>query len=181
MQDVTDTQTPLLPSLAKTDHLLSLLTQPRHLDAISRRVKLLLVDLDRAASARRTLPGQTPNLSSSPEKQPTSLSLSALEYNQLQTLFNLLPRIDPLLPILDPLLTRLKSLQGLHAESADVAEGLRKLQSGRKGLDEERGELGTVVEEVQKGIEEAVGGIEKNWKSLETRLEALDKRIKDLA
>jgi nuclear migration protein JNM1 len=179
--DRTNIQTPLLPSLEKTDHLLSLLTQPRHLDAISRRVKLLLVDLDRAASARRTLPGQTPNLSSSPEKQPTSLSLSALEYNQLQTLFNILPRIDPLLPILDPLLTRLKSLQTLHAESGEVAEGLRKLQSTQKGHDEEGKELREVVDNVQKGIGEAVGGIEKNWKSLETRLEALDKRIKDLA
>jgi len=176
-----DYQAPLLPSLAKTDHLLSLLTQPRHLDAISRRVKLLLVDLDRAATARRTVPGQTPNLSSSPEKQPTSISLSAMEYNQLQTLFNVLPRIDPLLPILDPLLTRLKSLQSLHAESGEVADGLRKLQSTQKGNEEERSELKEVVENVQKGIEEAVGGIEKNWKSLESRLEALDKRIKDLA
>lgn len=79
------------------------------------------------------------------------------------------------------MLTRLKSLQTLHAESGEVAEGLRKLQSTQKGHDEEGRELREVVDNVQKGIGEAVSGIEKNWKSLETRLEALDKRIKDLA
>jgi nuclear migration protein JNM1 len=104
-----------------------------------------------------------------------------MEYSQLQNLFNILPRLDPLLPILDPLLTRLKSLQSLHAESGEVAEGLKKLQSTQKGHDEERRELKEVVDNVQKGIGEAVGGIERNWKSLETRLESLDKRIKDLA
>lgn len=173
-------QTPLLPSLARSDHLLSLFTQPRHLDAISRRVKLLLVDLDRAATASRRNVHQTPNLGSSPEKQPSTITLSQLEHGQLQELFNILPRLDPLLPILDPLLTRLRSLQGLHAEAGEVAEGLKRLQAEKKDQTEETADMRRVVDEVQKGITEAAGGIEKNWKSLEARLGDLDERIKRL-
>lgn len=177
---LTFSQTPLLPSLARSDHLLSLFTQPRHLDAISRRVKLLLVDLDRAATASRRNTHATPNLSSSPEKQSSSITLSQLEYNQLQQLFSVLPRLDPLLPILDPLLMRLKSLQTLHAEAGEMAEGLKRLQSEKRDQQEETGDMRRVVGEVQSGLTEAAGGIERNWKSLESRLSDLDTRIKAL-
>lgn len=170
----------MLPSLARSDHLLSLFTQPRHLDAISRRVKLLLVDLDRAATASRRNPHTTPNLGSSPEKQPSTLSLSQAEYGQLQQLFGILPRLDPLLPIVDPLLTRLRSLQSLHAEAGEMAEGLKRLQTEKKDSSEETAEMREVVDEVQKGMSEAAVSIEKNWKSLEARLSELNGRIKGL-
>lgn len=169
-----------MPSLARNDHLLSLLTQPRNLDAISRRVKLLLVDLDRAATASRRNPHATPNLGSSPEKQSSSITLSQIEYTQLQQLFGILPRLDPLLPILDPLLTRLKSLQTLHAEAGEMAEGLKRLQGEKKDQSDETRDMRRVVDEVQKGLTDAAGGIEKNWKSLESRLSDLDTRISAL-
>lgn len=46
---------PILHSLSKLDHQLSLLSQPRHLDSISRRVKVLVTDLERVHEARRKL------------------------------------------------------------------------------------------------------------------------------
>lgn len=157
-----------------------MLTQPRNLDAISRRVKLLLVDLDRAATASRRNLHATPNLGSSPEKQPSTITLSHIEYTQLQQLFGILPRLDPLFPILDPLLTRLKSLQTLHAEAGEVAEGLKRLQAEKRDQTEDSNDMRRVVDEVQKGLSDAAGGIEKNWKSLESRLSDLDTRINAL-
>ncbi len=162
---------PLVPTLGKLDHLLTLLTQPRHLDAITRRVKLLLVDLDRVAAASRSrLP------TSQPEKG-SNVTLSQAEYTELQTLFSLLPRLDPLLPILPPLLARLKSLSGLHAEASEVAEGLRRLQADDRRAVEEKGDLEAVVKRVQEGLMDAAKGIERNWEGLEVRMRGLEGRI----
>ncbi|KAK8865614.1 hypothetical protein IAR55_000758 [Kwoniella newhampshirensis] len=170
---------PLMSTLNKHDHLLALLTQPRHLDAISRRVKLLLVDLDRAASSsasRRPLAA----VAGQHEKGSSEVVLTPTEYDSLQSLFNLLPRLDPLLPILPPLLARLRSLSGLHAEASDISEGLRKLQSkDKKGIEEVK-EMEEVVRSVQGGLGEAAQGIKKNWEGLEGRLSGLEKRLKDL-
>ncbi|ADV21359.1 dynactin 2 [Cryptococcus gattii E566] len=175
------TSSPLVPTLNKHDHLLTLLTQPRHLDAISRRVKLLLVDLDRAAAAsRRTGPGGAAIPQQSSEKAFTNLSLTQGEYTQLQSLFSILPRLDPLLPILTPLLARLRSLSALHSEASEIAVSLQGLQSRDKKNAEEIKELEEVVKSVQTGLDDAIGVIKKNWEGLENRMKGLEQRLKDV-
>lgn len=160
----------------RLDHILSLLTQPRHLDAISRRVKLLLVDMDRAAAAAKRNPTST----TSPDKTPSSVTLSPTEHAQLDSLFALLPRLDPLLPIIPPLLNRLQSLSGLHAEAADVMDGLRRLQSDEGDSAEEIRDLQRLASSVQDGLTESVKGIERNWTGIEARLTSLEERLKSL-
>lgn len=167
---------PLLATLARQDHLLTLLTQPRQLDAISRKVKLLLVDLDRAAAASRRA-GQPSGASDRPA--PT-VTLSAEEHASLQSLFAILPRLDPLVPILDPLLARLRSLAGLHAEAAEVADSLRKLQSEDKRSTEEITELQALVKAVQEGLADSAQSVERNWQGLDARMKSLDERIRKL-
>ncbi|OXC70854.1 hypothetical protein AYX13_00270 [Cryptococcus neoformans] len=175
------TLSPLVPTLNKHDHLLTLLTQPRHLDAISRRVKLLLVDLDRAAAAsRRTGPSGVAAPQQSSEKAVTNLSLTQGEYTQLQSLFSILPRLDPLLPILTPLLARLRSLSALHSEASEIAVSLRGLQSRDKKNAEEIKELEEVVRSVQTGLDDAITAIKKNWEGLEKRMMGLEQRLKDV-
>lgn len=44
-----------MQTLSRLDHLLTLLTQPRHLDSISRRVKVLVSELERLHESRRKL------------------------------------------------------------------------------------------------------------------------------
>ena len=168
-----------MTTLSKLDHLLALLTQPRHLDAISRRVKLLLVDLDRAAAAARRQ-GPSSTITQPPSGDKSSVSVSSTDYTSLQSLFSLLPRLDPLIPILPPLLARLRSLAGLHAAADQVADGLARLQDTEKKDAEEVKELLGVVENVQKGLDGAGGSIVKNWEALEVRMRDLEERLKKL-
>lgn len=163
-------------SLTRLDHLLTILTQPRHLDSISRRVKLLLVDLDRATASSRRVGLAT--ASDKPATTPTGLSPTDQE--ALQRLFTLLPRLDPLIPSIPPLLNRLRSLSSLHAESFGIAADLRDLQASDKSVSEEERSLQSIVSGVQKGLSEASGGIAKNWESLNGRLQALEVRLQSL-
>ncbi|KAL7423570.1 hypothetical protein Q5752_001150 [Cryptotrichosporon argae] len=193
-----DQASPLLPTLARLDHLASLLSQPRHLDAISRRVKLLLVELDRAAaasaSATRRAPS-TPALGADRDRKggagggggreagssAGALALSPAEHASLDHVFALLPRLDPLLPILAPLLNRLKSLATLHAEAGATTDALRKLQTGKRRVADEVNELRDVVDGLRMGVEESARGVERNWDAVEQRIKALDERIKALS
>ncbi|WAR58962.1 hypothetical protein PtB15_10B303 [Puccinia triticina] len=135
---------PLLVTIAKLEHQLSLLTQPRHLDSISRRVKVIVTDLERVHEARRKLTDSRPlsialasgiTVVTHNQQQPGSSALANVPgviapapdrapplppdaLHKLDRLYSLLPRLDPLLPLVPHLLSRLRSLAHLHA-SAD--------------------------------------------------------------
>ncbi|OAV89019.1 hypothetical protein PTTG_28843 [Puccinia triticina 1-1 BBBD Race 1] len=126
------------------EHQLSLLTQPRHLDSISRRVKVIVTDLERVHEARRKLTDSRPlsialasgiTVVTHNQQQPGSSALANVPgviapapdrapplppdaLHKLDRLYSLLPRLDPLLPLVPHLLSRLRSLAHLHA-SAD--------------------------------------------------------------
>lgn len=170
----TKSQISLSDTLGRLDHFMNLLTQPRHLDSVARRVKVLLADLDRAAASRR------PGAPTSPATTGTA-TLSLADLERLQSLFALLPRLDPLLPVIPPLLTRLRSLSTLHAESISIAEDLRELQSSDRAVGEEERELQAIVSGVQKGMLDATASIGKNWESLQSRLDKLDEKLNKLS
>lgn len=173
-----DNQIPvsLMESLSRLDNLLNVLTQPRHLDGISRRVKMLLNDLERAgASARRNA-----GAGSSPEKAAPS-ALSQTDQDTLQDLFALLPRLDPLIPTIPPLITRLRSLSQLHAEALSIAADLRELQSSSADVSDEERELNAIVKSVHIGFTEAATGIQKNWEALQGRIQGLEGRLERLS
>lgn len=190
---------PLLSTLQKLEHQLHLLTQPRHLDTISRRVKVLVTDLERVHEARRkigdTRPlnvalssgitistgaiGQLPQPSTSagslPVEQQQPLPPDALQ--KIDGLFTLLPRIDPLIPLAPHILTRLKSLATLHSSSQtfsrdlqDVEQRVEELKSSETLLSELLSGLGDSLEKNQ----ELVKG---NLESLQARLANLDSRL----
>ncbi|GAA5850454.1 hypothetical protein JCM8547_001880 [Rhodosporidiobolus lusitaniae] len=191
---------PLLQTLTRLDHLLTLLTQPRHLDSISRRVKVLVSDLERIHESRRKLGDTrplnvalsggmtlttggaegklTPRASLGASTTGTSSSSSAVQLppdalQKIDALFTLLPRLDPLLPLAPRLLTRLQSLGVLHASAASFGENL-------SGLKDEVDRLG----EGEKGLREVLEGLEtsvrENEKTVRGNLESLGKRVEEV-
>lgn len=194
-------------------HLLTLLTQPRHLDSISRRVKVLVSDLERLHESRRKLgdsrplnvaigsnlgasatmmtvavpgpDGKLPSLAASTTARPASGSgsgggggaqpgseptLSPDALQRIDSLFALLPRLDPLLPLTPRLLSRLRSLATLHAASASFKDDLERLKA----------ELGRVGESEQ-GLRETLSGLEHSLKENEVTMKGnllgLEKRV----
>lgn len=75
---------PLLPLVTRLNSQLALLTQPRHLDSISRRLKLLLSDLDRVSAAqqhrRQTMQNAGSGVSPIPEHLLPFFLASVLPY-----------------------------------------------------------------------------------------------------
>lgn len=195
--------TPLLPTVTRLDHLLTLLTQPRHLDNISRRVKVLVSDLERLHESRRKLGdtrplnvalsggltvavpgvgGEKAGLSASvaPSASSAAKSVDALPPDALQrmdALFSLLPRLDPLLPLTPRLLARLRSLSALHSSAAEFSSTLSQVKEEVAKLGEGEKGLKEVLEAVEKNVEENEGRMRGNLEGLEARLSEVVGRL----
>ncbi|BGP40139.1 hypothetical protein JCM10449v2_004097 [Rhodotorula kratochvilovae] len=191
VSEVSPHPSPLVPTLARLEHLLTLLTHPRHLDAISRRVKVLVSDLERIHDSRRKLGDTRPlnvalqggmvlattgagSSSSSSAAAPGGGSALAPDQAQkLDALSALLPRIEPLLPLAPRLLARLRSLSALHAAAGSFGEEVGSL----------RGEVGRLAEG-EKGLREVLQGLEGSVRENEERtranLESMEKRVEDV-
>ena len=180
---------PLLPLLARLNTQMTILTQPRHIDAISRRLKLLLSDLERAHQQQQQ--PQPHNQSSGSQRKssigqstaaPTSTATghSATPQVLAEQLAPLVTRLAPSLPHIPHLLNRLRTLSALHASAAELEgtlDGLEKEQKATRGM---LTELSTAVESVEKSLEDNRGVVRGNVESLEGRVEALMMRINEV-
>ncbi|TCD61972.1 hypothetical protein EIP91_007658 [Steccherinum ochraceum] len=179
---------PLLPLLTRLNTQLTLLTQPRHIDSISRRLKLLLSDLDRVSAANNPSHGGKSRQSShhppapnsphpgTPASAPTATVPSPLQ----EQLTPILTRLAPLLPHIPHILTRLRTLSSLHTSAASfqtTLEGLEEEQKrGRAALEE----LLRAVEGVENSLKENEDVVKKNVADLEERIEDVGRRMEDL-
>lgn len=185
---------PILQTLGRLDHLLTLLSQPRHLDSISRRVKVLVTDLERLHDSRKKLGDTRPlsvalsggmtavvgDSSAVHSLSPATDGSAAIAPDTLQkidALFALLPRLDPLLPLTPRLLSRLRSLSSLHASAATfdstlsgVREEVRRLGEGESGLRE-------VLEGLEASMAENDAKVKGNLSGLEERIGRLIERM----
>ncbi|EIW63439.1 uncharacterized protein TRAVEDRAFT_161761 [Trametes versicolor FP-101664 SS1] len=183
---------PLLPLLTRLSAQLTLLTQPRHIDSISRRIKLLNSELERTSGASGS---QAHNASqrrgASTHHQPASGSVSspasatppaptASSAVLQEQLAPVLSRLAPLLPHIPHILTRLRTLSALHTSAAGfqkTLEGLEEEQRRTRGALEE---LQRAVEGVEKSLTENETLVRGNVRELEERIEGVGRRMDDL-
>ncbi|CAE6416112.1 unnamed protein product [Rhizoctonia solani] len=154
---------PLLPHLTRISTLLTLLAQPRHIDSISRRLKLLLTDLERYnASGAPSAPGA-----------PLPPALAELA--------PLLQRLAPHITTIPAVLARLRTLSALHASAAGFGDAVSGLEEDQRRL---RAGL-TDLEEAVKGLEGSItdnsGTITRNVEGLEARISSLEERLAGLS
>ena len=154
--------------LTKLNAQLALLTQPRHLDSISRRLKLLISDLDRLNSLQHAQAGSKRGQQPSAPQGSTALQ---------EQLLPLLARLAPHLPHLPHMLTRMRTLSSLHAAAADFQGSIGALEQeqlrGRTRLEV----LTRAVEGVEKSLEENAAVVRGNVGGLEERVDKLMQRL----
>lgn len=190
----TELPPPVLPVLDKLSHQLNLLSQPRHLDTLNRRIKTLVSDLDRIHETRRKLGDTTPlhlalnsgltvSTTGSGEEEPDKATEGDLPPDilpRLQALFNLLPRLQALSPVVPGLLLRLRSLADLHASAASFDTSLTEAQASVTNMQETQKSLETVLANVQSSLQENQAAMEANVASIHERVIELAKRVQNL-
>jgi nuclear migration protein JNM1 len=167
---------PLLPLLTRLNTQLTVLAQPRHLDNISRRLKLLLSDLDRLAAAN-----QQHRRSAATEGDSSSTTAPATLPASLQEqLAPALARLVPALPQIPHILARLRTLATLHASSAQFGSTLSALEEEQRQSREALDALNQAIEGVEGSLAENGQVVRGNVTGLEERIDALTKRLESL-
>lgn len=173
--------------LSRLNAQLTLLTQPRHVDSISRRLKLLLSDLERVSSAsahphsaqRRQSSHHAPS-PASPHPASTAASappISAALHDQLTPV---LTRLAPLLPHIPHILTRLRTLSALHTSAGAFQNTLESLEEEQRKVRAVLKELEGAVDGVESSMKENEEVVKKNVKELDERVEDVGRRIEGL-
>ncbi|KAJ6475227.1 Dynamitin-domain-containing protein [Mycena vitilis] len=159
---------PLLPLVTRLGAQLTLLTQPRHIDSISRRLKLLLSDLDRAAASQHS------------HRRHPSQSNGAPPSQIQEQVLPLLSRLGPSLPHIPHILTRLRTLSALHTSAAQFASTLEGLEEDHRKMREALGELDSAVKTIEQSLEDNRAVVKGNVGGLEARVDSLLKRVDEL-
>lgn len=167
---------PLLPQINRLANQITLLTQPRHIDSISRRLKLLLADLERHQNlAKGAKPSAARASDANDGSAGTMVSSSALPPD----LAPILQRLSPLLPTIPHLLQRLRTLSSLHTSASSFASTLTSLEEEQKKVRTALGELDEAVGGVEKSLQDNASRTEGNLKGLETRIDLLLMKLAD--
>ncbi|CAO1619857.1 unnamed protein product [Parajaminaea phylloscopi] len=179
---------PLLPTVARLEQMAAILSQPRHIDAVSKRIKLLVAELDRVYEARRKL-AALPNSNSAgavvadasassngPDADKTA-PLDPITLSKLDDAFALCSRVQTLLPLAPALLQRLRSLSQLHASASDFATTLDNVDQSQRQVEAQLSEMAGALKEVGDSLKENEARVKGNLEIVMQRMEDLDKRI----
>ena len=150
---------------------LSILTQPRYIDSISRRLKLLLSDLDRASTSPQSHRRQ-PSQSNGQTPQPSS----AIQ----EQLLPLLTRLAPWVSHIPHILTRLRTLSILHSSAAEFQSTIEDLEEEQKKMHSTLLQLQEAVQTVETSLDENREVVKNNVKGLEERVNGLLCRLEEL-
>lgn len=149
---------------------LTILTQPRHIDSISRRLKLLLSDLERASAAQHQ----------QHKRHPSQANASPPAPSLQEQLLPLLSRLGPLLPHIPHILTRLRTLSALHGSATAFQSTLEDLEEEQRKARNGLVELEKAVNTVENSLKENRDVVKKNVAGLEGRVNSLLTRLDDL-
>ncbi|TFK54017.1 hypothetical protein OE88DRAFT_1805838 [Heliocybe sulcata] len=179
LDEVSPLPPPLLPMLTRLNAQLTLLTQPRHIDSISRRLKLLLSDLERASHGQGH--GSNTRKPHHPQQQQAAPAQPITPSPIMEQLAPLLTRLAPNLPHIPHILTRLRTLSALHTSAAEFQSTLESLEEDQKKVREALEDLSKAVTTVEKSLEDNRGTVKGNVKGLEDRVEGLVRRLEELS
>ncbi|CAO3660970.1 unnamed protein product [Rhizopus stolonifer] len=177
----------LINSLSKLEQQIVLLAQPRQLEVVARRVKVLNSDLDRLnelKAGRKDLSlgfnlSSTLNNSTNASGNDNKDNSNDTEA-KINQLFATLEKVDPLLNLTPALLTRLKALQNLHADAATFGQSIKVISEEQTRMTDELKSLTDTCEQLNSSLKLNEEAIDGNIKIIDTRMTDIIQRMNTL-
>ncbi|KAF8976999.1 Dynactin subunit 2 [Entomortierella lignicola] len=158
--------TSLVVTLEKLEQNMGILFQPRQLEQLSRRLKSVTGELERVQELQT--------------KDSAATGISPETEEKINTLFELVDKIDPLVSLAPVLVTRLKGLKGLHSEAAIFSDSIKMISNEQSKISEELKGLNTVSTKLQESLGENDSAIQKNIELIDGRITQLIERVQRL-
>ncbi|KAJ1650786.1 hypothetical protein IWQ61_008497 [Dispira simplex] len=156
----------VLDTLYNLEDKVRLLAQPRHLESLSRRAKMLTQEFEKLTAARASRGNQE--------------GIDDEVLDKVNRLFDMVQRVEPLIETTPAIIARLQSLQSVHLEATLVSQTLRQCSDEQTSISEELKVLQEISERLQSSIVENTSTIEENVQNLDERIKSLHQRIDKL-
>ncbi|KAM3578938.1 hypothetical protein VKS41_008477 [Umbelopsis sp. WA50703] len=166
--------------VSRLEKQIAVLSQPRHLDMISRRVKLVNSELEKLNELKSGKRGDSnSNMAYGTDQANTGVVSDNME-EKINSLFNIMNKVEPLINLTPALLARLKALQGLHTEAATFSKSIKMVSEEQGKITEDLQNLGGASRQLTKTFEENEANIQSNIKVMDDRITDLLERISKL-
>ncbi|KAI7903360.1 Dynamitin-domain-containing protein [Cokeromyces recurvatus] len=184
--------TSLISSLSKLEQQIHILAQPRQLEIVARRVKVLNNDLERLNELKTGRKDTTNTLNFGLSSMMNSQNTPAANVenankdgndneSKVNKLFATLEKVDPLLNLTPALLTRLKALQSLHTEAASFSQSIKIISEEQTRMTDELKSLSKTCELLNISLKENDESVMNNVKIIDERMTDLIQRITALS
>ncbi|KAJ2955622.1 hypothetical protein NQZ79_g8401 [Umbelopsis isabellina] len=163
--------------VSRLEKQIAVLSQPRHLDMISRRVKLVNSELEKLNELKAGKRGESNNNTGYGTDQANAGAISDNMEEKINSLFNTMNKVEPLINLTPALLARLKALQALHTEAATFSKSTKMISEEQGKISEDLQNLGGASRQT---FEENEANIQSNIKVMDDRITDLLQRINKL-
>ncbi|TIC27707.1 hypothetical protein E3Q11_02186 [Wallemia mellicola] len=182
MQSTERFPVPLVNTIQKLEQQMSLLTQPRHLDAISRRLKLLNSELEKVNESKSRLSSDNNREITETDdgSQQGSTGMNMVTQNKVDKLFNSLERIEPLIPLTPHVLDRLTTLSEVHRKASNSVSDIDELKLQTMNISNNIKTLNDATSTLSQSLEENDKLVKSNVDNVMTRIEEISSRLASL-
>ncbi|KAJ1881062.1 hypothetical protein H4R99_000545 [Coemansia sp. RSA 1722] len=171
----------LVDSVAKLRQQMDILADPNRIDGIQRRIKQVLVDMDRLDIANTQAARAVAASSSSSSDDKNTVKLDPAAIKKIDQVYEKLTAVDALVELAPATAQRLQSLAKLHVEAADAVSRLSKIEREQGSVKEELGTMKEIAESLKAAIGENSSTLKDNMKNLDSRIAALNERVQSLS
>jgi nuclear migration protein JNM1 len=173
---LTQSNTPILPTLSHLSSKLNLLTSSSQIDALSIRIKSLISELTSLEEKR----DQVRQRALLDPEDVLPISDQDPQSHKIDALYSVLGTIDRIAPVVPGILDRLRTMRTVHADAANVTFGLNDVGSRLKRMEGEVKEWEEAVERVESSLKEVAERVGGTAERLELVVSELEGRISNL-
>ncbi|KAJ2056469.1 hypothetical protein GGI17_006172 [Coemansia sp. S146] len=165
----------LVDSVSRLRQQLEVLADPLRVDGIQRRIKQVLLDMDRldlattqaARTAEADAKGAAPRIDSATVKR-------------IDELYEKFTGIDSLIELAPATAHRLQSLATLHGEAAEVVARVGRIEREQAGASEEINTMKEIADSLRNAMADNSSTLAENMKHLDSRIYVLNSRLDSL-
>ncbi|KAJ2832205.1 hypothetical protein GGI24_001317 [Coemansia furcata] len=161
----------LVDSVSRLRQQMDVLADPQRIDGIQRRVKQVLVDMDRLDLATTQAARAD---SSAPRIEPATAK-------RIDELYEKLTAVDSLIELAPATARRLQSLATLHAEASEAVARVARIEREQAGAAEEVSTMKEIAESLKAAMGDNSATLAENMKHLDSRIYVLNSRLDSLS
>ncbi|KAI9475265.1 Dynamitin-domain-containing protein [Coemansia mojavensis] len=169
----------LVETVARLRQQIEILADPQRVEGIQRRVKQMLVEMDRLELANMQA-NKAATEASEGKGTNATVRLDPGTIKRVDELYEKMSNIDSLIELAPATARRLQSLSKLHAEAAEAVSRISRMENEQGSISEELATMKEVAASLKSSIAENSETLKANVGHIDSRIAALNERLDGL-